>query len=76
MAKKINKGNILSSLCKNPMISNERKVEEKIKDFPLPSEVSWRKEISMTNQPSYIFRHEELGDLGRFEVTPKNWTGS
>jgi hypothetical protein len=50
------------------MISNERKVEEKMKVFPLPPEVSWRKEISMAGQQAYMFRHEELGDFGRLLI--------
>lgn len=57
-----------------PMISEKRKQElaEKIKGrgLPLPPEVSCRKEILPTGKPFYIFRHVELGDLGRMLIVP------
>lgn len=63
--------NILSYMCNNPifpMISKEKKIEIKLKDFPLPLGISWRKEIAMTGKPIYVFRHDELGDIGRLII--------
>jgi len=58
--------NILARLYKDPIVSNEQKIEDKIKEFSLPPEVSWQKEIA--NQPKYVFRHEGLGDIGRLTI--------
>ncbi len=57
-----------------PMISEERKRElnEKTKNlkFPIPPEVSCRKETLSDGQAVYVFRHEDMGDFGRMLILP------
>ena len=57
-------------------ISEKRKSElrEKTKNLqlPIPPEVSCRKEILPNGQVGYIFRHEELGDVGRLFILPNS----
>ena len=58
------------------MISKERKreIEEKFKNtrFPIPPEVSCHKEFLSNGQVIYVFRHEDLGDVGRLLILPND----
>ena len=56
------------------MISEERKLKlsEKTKNlkFPIPPEVSCRKEVLFDGQSVYVFRHEDIGDFGQMLILP------
>jgi hypothetical protein len=58
------------------MLSEERKreIEEILKNtrFPIPPEVSCRKEFLSNGQVIYVFRHEDLGDVGRLLILPND----
>ena len=56
------------------MISEERKLKlsEKTKNlkFPIPPEVSCRKESLPNGHAVYVFRHKDIGDFGRMFILP------